>query len=193
MTEPLAFILAILGLLATPGPTNTLLAASGAAVGLRRSLHLIPAEVSGYLCSILVLALVLGPVAQTWPLFGSALRFCCALWLAYLAWRHWTAAAEHGVEARAVPFSRVFVTTLLNPKALIFAFAIIPHLAEGNGVAALPYLAGLSALIVAVGTTWIGIGAALTVVGARHRWVQRVNAAVLGVFALVLSGSAFSR
>ena len=65
MTEPLAFILAVLGLLATPGPTNTLLAASGAAVGLRRSLHLIPAEVSGYLCSILALALVLGPVAQT--------------------------------------------------------------------------------------------------------------------------------
>jgi threonine/homoserine/homoserine lactone efflux protein len=193
MTEPLAFILAVLGLLATPGPTNTLLAASGAAVGLRRSLHLIPAEVSGYLCSILALTLVLGPVAQTWPLFGSALRGSCALWLAYLAWRHWTAATAHGVEAQAVPFAKVFVTTLLNPKGLIFAFAIIPHLAEGNVPAALPYLAGLTALIVAVGTSWIGIGAALTAAGARHRWVQRVSAAVLGVFALVLSGSAFSR
>jgi threonine/homoserine/homoserine lactone efflux protein len=192
MTEPLAFILAVLGLLATPGPTNTLLAASGAAVGVRRSLHLIPAEVSGYLCSILALTLVLGPVAQTWPLFGSALRVCCALWLAFLAWRHWTAAAEHGVEARAVPFAKVFVTTLLNPKGLILAFAIIPHLAEGNVPAALPYLTGLTTLIVAVGTSWIGIGAALTAAGARHRWVQRISAAVLGVFALVLSGSAFS-
>jgi threonine/homoserine/homoserine lactone efflux protein len=193
MTEPLAFIVAVLGLLATPGPTNTLLAASGAAVGLRRSLHLIPTEVTGYLCSILALTLVLGPVAQTWPLFGSTLRVCCALWLACLAWRHWTAAAEHGVEARAVPFAKVFVTTLLNPKGLIFAFAIIPHLAEGNVPAALPYLAGLTVLIVAVGTSWIGIGAALTAAGARPRWVQRVSAAVLGVFALVLSGSAFSR
>jgi threonine/homoserine/homoserine lactone efflux protein len=193
MTEPFAFILAVLGLLATPGPTNTLLAASGAAVGVRRSLHLIPAEVSGYLCSILVLALVLGPVAQNWPLFGTALRVGCGLWLAFLAWRHWTAAAVHGVEPRAVPFGKVFVTTLLNPKGLIFAFAIIPHLAEGNPAAALPWLAGLVTLIVAVGTAWIGIGAALTAAGARHRWVQRVSAAVLGVFALVISGSAFSR
>jgi threonine/homoserine/homoserine lactone efflux protein len=192
MTEPLAFILAVLGLLATPGPTNTLLAASGAAVGVRRSLHLIPAEVLGYLCSILVLALVLGPVAQHWPLFGSALRVSCGLWLAFLAWRHWTAAV-HGVEPRAVPFAKVFVTTLLNPKGLIFAFAIIPHLAEGNPTAALPYLVGLVALIVAVGTAWIGVGAALVAAGARHRWVQRVSAAVLGVFALIISGSAFSR
>src|SRR3954454_18384080 len=190
MTEPIAFILAVLGLLATPGPTNTLLAASGAAVGVRRSLHLIPAEVSGYLCSILVLALVLGPVAQNWPLFGSALRVCCGLWLAFLAWRHWTAAV-HGVEARSVPFSRVFVTTLLNPKGLIFAFAIIPWLSAGDLVAALPYLAGLVGLIVAVGITWIGIGAALVAAGARHRWVQRVSAGVLGGFALVVSGSAF--
>ena len=92
-----------------------------------------------------------------------------------------------------MPFAKVFVTTLLNPKGLIFAFAIIPYLAEGNPAAALPYLAGLIALIVAVGTAWIGVGAALTAAGARHRWVQRVSAAVLGVFALVISGSAFSR
>ncbi len=56
-----------------------------------------------------------------------------------------------------------------------------------------PIWRGWSALIVAVGTAWIGVGAALTAAGARHRWVQRVSAAVLGVFALVLSGSAFSR
>jgi len=190
MAEPIAFILAVLGLLATPGPTNTLLAASGAAVGVRRSLHLIPAEVSGYLCSILALALLLGPIAQNWPLFGSALRVCCGMWLAFLAWRHWTAAV-HGVEARSVPFSRVFVTTLLNPKGLIFAFAIIPWLAAGDLVGALPYLMGLVGLIVAVGIAWIGIGAALVAAGARHRWVQRVSAAVLGGFALVVSGSAF--
>jgi threonine/homoserine/homoserine lactone efflux protein len=139
-----------------------------------------------------VLALVLGPVAQHWPLFGSALRVSCGLWLAFLAWRHWTAAV-HGVEPRAVPFAKVFVTTLLNPKGLIFAFAIIPHLAEGNPTAALPYLVGLVALIVAVGTAWIGVGAALVAAGTRHRWVQRVSAAVLGVFALIISGSAFSR
>jgi threonine/homoserine/homoserine lactone efflux protein len=192
MTDALAFIAAVLGLLATPGPTNTLLAASSAAVGVRRSLHLILAEVSGYLCAIMVLALVLGPVARTWELFGTLLRICCASWLAWLAWKHWSAAA-HRVEARAVPFSRVFITTLVNPKGMIFAFAIIPFLAEGNLRAALPWLAGLTGLIVAAGAAWIGVGATLMAAGARHLWVQRVSAAVLGVFALVLTGSAFSR
>jgi threonine/homoserine/homoserine lactone efflux protein len=96
-----------------------------------------------------------------------------------------------GWGARSVPFSRVFVTTLLNPKGLIFAFAIIPWLAAGDLVGALPYLMGLVGLIVAVGIAWIGIGAALVAAGARHRWVQRVSAAVLGGFALVVSGSAF--
>ena len=102
---------------------------------------LIPAEVSGYLCSILALALVLGPVAQNWPLFGSALRVCCGLWLALLAWRHWTAAV-HGVEARSVPFSRVFVTTLLNPKGPDLRLRHHPLSGGRKSAAALPIWRG---------------------------------------------------
>ena len=41
MTDPFAFALAVLALLGTPGPTNTLLATAGAAAGWRRSLRLL--------------------------------------------------------------------------------------------------------------------------------------------------------
>jgi hypothetical protein len=67
MEDPLLFTLAVLAILGTPGPTNTLLATSGAGVGLRRSLVLLPAEACGYLISILLLGLVLGPVVAASP------------------------------------------------------------------------------------------------------------------------------
>ncbi|WP_158047449.1 LysE family translocator [Skermanella pratensis] len=194
MTEPIAFVLAVIGLLATPGPTNTLLAASGATVGFRRSLPLILAEAAGYLCSILVLAAVLGPATQSWPLFDTALRVLCGTYLAYLAWRHWNAVLD-GVEVQPVPFARVYVTTLLNPKALVLAFTVVPHLASGAFAAAVPYLTGLVGLIVLLAGCWITIGACLTAGAAgpsRRRWVQRVSAGVLGLFAVIISGSAFA-
>ncbi|HZF76664.1 MAG TPA: lysine transporter LysE, partial [Acetobacteraceae bacterium] len=62
MQDPVLFALAVLFILGTPGPTNTLLATSGATAGFRRSLILLPAEAAGYGISILTLGLVLGPV-----------------------------------------------------------------------------------------------------------------------------------
>lgn len=46
--EIVTFVAVVVALLATPGPTNTLLAASGAAVGLTRSPRLLLAECAGY-------------------------------------------------------------------------------------------------------------------------------------------------
>ena len=47
MTDPLAFVLSVVALLAVPGPTNTLLATAGGLGGVRRAIPLIPAEVTG--------------------------------------------------------------------------------------------------------------------------------------------------
>lgn len=195
MIDPVAFILAALTLLATPGPTNTLLAMSGAAAGLRPSLRLLGAELGGYMISILTLSLVLGPLVRGNMMVGVTLKGLCALYLIYLAVKLWREGSSALITSSPVPFRRVFTTTLLNPKAVIFAFLILPHLADRRLVEALPYLAGLCGLIVLVGGSWIGLGALLRA-GANGAvsagLVRRIGASALVVFAMVLGSSAWT-
>ena len=49
----------------------------------------------------------------------------------------------------------MFVTTLLNPKGIVFVLVIVPYLRDGDLTAAVPYLAGLACMIVGVACTWI--------------------------------------
>ena len=195
MIDPVAFILAALTLLATPGPTNTLLAMSGAAAGFRPSLRLLVAELAGYTISILTLALVLGPLVRGNPMVGVTLKGLCAAYLVYLAVKLWREGSSTLITDAAVPFRRVFTTTLLNPKAVIFAFLILPHLADRRVLQGLPYLAALCGLIVLVGGSWIGLGSALRV-GSGGKLagglVRRIGASALVVFAMVLGSSAWT-
>ncbi|MFC7692453.1 hypothetical protein ACFQY5_25655 [Paeniroseomonas aquatica] len=84
MADPVLFTLAVLAILGTPGPTNSLLATAGATAGMRRSLPLIAAEAAGYALAILTIGLVLGPVMAGAPLLATALRVAvgatCCCW-----------------------------------------------------------------------------------------------------------------
>ena len=194
MNNPIAFAVAALLLLATPGPTNTLLATSGAAAGVKRSAHLVGAELLGYLFSITTLALVVGPFVRNAHALGVALRVGCGAFLLYAAWRLWREGSAALTSEEPVRFRRVLVATALNPKAVVFAFAIVPYLAQGQVAAAAPYMAALGAMIGAVGLAWISLGAGLRA-GAHTSGggvARRVGALVLCLFAVLISGSAFS-
>jgi threonine/homoserine/homoserine lactone efflux protein len=184
------FALAVLGLLAVPGPTNTLLAASGAAAGVGRSLRLIPAELVGYGLSIGLLAMAAGPVVAAQPLLAAALKTLAGVYLVVCALRLWRSGGAALARTPApAGVGRVFVTTLLNPKGLVFAFAIFPA-----DPAALPLAFALfAAILAAVSLGWIAAGAALAgtagavVTPAR---VSRAAALVLGLFAAALLSNA---
>lgn len=195
LTEPVAFSLAAFALLATPGPTNTLLATSGAAAGYKRSAHLVVAEVLGYAVSITLLALVLGPAVRASHELNVALRIVCAAFLFYSAWNLWREGAASVSSDAPVSFRRVLIATVLNPKGIVFAFVIMPYLAYGAPAAAMPYFGGLAVLIAIVGSAWIAGGAMLRA-GANAAlsggWARRAGALVLCVFATVVTGSAFT-
>lgn len=194
MIEPFSFVLASLALLATPGPTNTLLATSGAASGFRASLLLLAGELAGYLAAITILIAFLGPVLALLPGVGVALRAASGAYLLYAAWGLWCRTEEMLLGHGAVSWGQVFVTTLLNPKALIFAFTIIPFGASGEIGRAAPWIAFLAMLIVSVGAGWIAAGGALRtrLSGGGTRVCCRVGAAVLTAFAALISGTAIA-
>lgn len=190
MTQFPLFLFAALALLATPGPTNTLLLVAGATAGWKRALPCVLAELAGYATAIAILVAGVGPLVKAAPALGGALRIAAALWLLFVATKLWTSAP--GVAptiARPVTPARVYVTTLVNPKALVFAFAILPHLFDGRLREAIPYLASLAPLIAATGAGWALAGAIAGVAQANFRttsFVPRLGAVAQLCFASLL-------
>jgi threonine/homoserine/homoserine lactone efflux protein len=155
MTEPILFALTTVALLATPGPTNALLLTAGAADG-PKSLRLIPAEIAGYLVAILTIAYLVGPLVADIRVLGLLLRLGAALYLMTLAVRLWRRGAR--VDGKLVVTRRdVFVTTLLNPKAILLGLGIVPVQGANGGA----YLAAFCLLVAAVGAAWIVVGLAI--------------------------------
>lgn len=183
-----SLMLAITLLLLTPGPTNTLLAIAGADAGFRRSLPLILAENLGYLVTIVPLVAFAGPFLADHPMATNMLKLCSAVWVTLLAMKLWVTPLGQITERGLVTVRQVFMTTVLNPKALIFGIVLLPN---GSFVHTLPRL-GIFAIIVAiVAMFWLSAGAAVLRLASRRFpcLFCRVAASFLMAFAISLAGS----
>lgn len=184
----IAFLFAIWALLLTPGPTNTLLALSGAAVGVRRAIRLIPAELLAYLLVTVPLAVAGAELLSQWPNAARMVKLAAACWVALLAVKLWRVEAS-GADAGTVTPRRVFVTTLLNPKALIIGLTLLPH----GGAPDFPeHLALFAGSVLMVAAIWAGAGSILHRGAGLPRVFRRVAACWLGVLAAGLVGAALS-
>lgn len=159
MTDVAGFVAAALLLLVTPGPTNTLLAAGGAARGLRGAIALVGAELLGYALAITLIEIVVVPLASASGVVTVALRLGCALYLGLVAVQVWRSA--HDPSGAAISFRRVFLATLSNPKALVFAFVILPPPSISVAALMVPYGLMLGSLIALAGSTWVLAGSTL--------------------------------
>lgn len=155
MMTSLELALAVLALLLTPGPTNSLMLLAGAERGLRAALRLIPAELAGYFLTVLPLTLIGLSVLEAYPDLKLVVALAAAVWVAVLALRLWRLPAAGDVQA-SVGARALFVTTALNPKALIFGLVLLPSPDRLAGNLAL-----FAALVVVVAVLWAGLGAAL--------------------------------
>jgi len=132
-----------------------------------------------------MLGLVLGPALAGVPVLAGALRAAVGAYLLVLAVRLWRRGGAVLVTGAVVTPAQVFLTTLLNPKAIVFALGVVPF----GAPRVWPYLLGFLLLLVSVATGWITAGAMLGEVASRRGragTVPRVGAAAVGAFALLL-------
>lgn len=175
---------ATLALLATPGPTNTLLFLSGAETSLRRALPRLVVVLAAYMATVIPLALAGQELLERWPLLRPVVAVAAGLWVARLAVKLWhpPAAGQTGTTGPAA----LAVTTLLNPKALVFGLVLLP---SPDRLAA--NLTVFAAEVLAVSALWLGAGHLFSGKGGNGTALMRRAAAVwMGVLSatLVLRG-----
>lgn len=184
--ELFPFVFAVLALLGTPGPTNTLMAASGAQRGLAASLPLLTGELGGYFIGITIWIELVGAAGASQPLVPVLAKFIAAAFLLWSAWKLWRNAGRSDLQQRGITLQRVFLTTLINPKGLVFAFAIFPAV---GFVERLPYLALFAVLVIATAIGWMILGAIAARSSAgllSSSRVERITAVALAIFAILL-------
>jgi threonine/homoserine/homoserine lactone efflux protein len=163
MTEPLQFVFAVLLLLGVPGPTNTVMATAGAVNRGERPWRFMLAEVAAYLSIILIYRFALVPLIDAYPSVGIALKVAVVLYLIYAAVKLWRLRRSDLDAAPRVTPRLVFITTLLNPKGLVFAISIIPR----DPPVSL-YLGAFALMVLGVGALWFLAGRGAALISGRH-------------------------
>lgn len=166
-----AFLAAVLALLLAPGPTNTLIGIAGAQRGLRRVVGLLPAELAGYLTAILPLALLGAQLLDRVPGLAVGLKLAAAIWVMLLAIRLWRASAG-AEQGGAITAWRIWLTTALNPKALIIALVLLPPMQDA---AFLPRLGLFGLMVAGAALIWGSAGALTRREGPGNPWVHRLQ------------------
>ncbi len=145
------------------------------------------AEALGYLVTVHLLIVVSGMIPQV-AAIKPALQMACALYLLYLAWEIWRGSFAPQ-NARIISFHTVLVTTLLNPKAFILAFAIVPYTLASDWRFDLPYFLIMQFTIISAGFCWLALGELIRsgkVVHVPAALIQRGSAIALVLFAALL-------
>lgn len=178
-----ALTLALLALLATPGPTNALLALAGARGGLAAALRLVPVVLAAYLVVVVPLTLWGAPLVAQLPMLRPVVTGLAALWVARLAVKLWHLPPV--ADVGAVSPGALGLTTLLNPKGLIVGLVLLPaHPAPGAALAAFALAVTLASLL------WAALGAG--VLSRAGGWLNRGSALWLAGLSLLLAARAFA-
>ena len=188
LQQALAFVLFSIVAAGTPGPSNALLTATGANVGVLRGLPCLLGVTVGMGIMMFLVAFGLGRVILDHPIVLETVRWCGAAVLVWLAWK--IATARRGGPAAAskpVGFGAALAFQWINPKSwLVCASAAATFLHEGAG-SALTQSAGFGLLFAAASLPscfpWLAFGAFLQRFLQSERALRLFNGAMGGLLA----------
>jgi threonine/homoserine/homoserine lactone efflux protein len=111
----------------TPGPNNTMLLISGVNFGFRRSLPHILGVTIGFAILVAVASLGLGGLFIRWPVLYSVLRYTCAAYLMFLAWKILRSTQVHVKDEAKKPISFLQAAAFqwANPKAWVMSIIAV--------------------------------------------------------------------
>lgn len=181
-----AFVLSSLLILVTPGPTNTVLATCGASLGVRRAAIMPLAEAMGYVLAISLFAAVADTLRDS-ALAFAAMKMLAAGWLLYSAVNLWGVPFRADARSARDSFLRVFLTTLVNPKAMLVGTVLIP---SETPIHTSLWIAVYAALSTLAGLGWVVFGACLPLGVRQHSY--KLASLVLGGFSMAAVASALS-
>jgi threonine/homoserine/homoserine lactone efflux protein len=167
----------------TPGPNNTMLLASGANFGLRRTVPHLTGVMVGFFVLILCVGLGLGGLFAAYPVLHTVLKVLGGLYLLYLAFKIATADGVGGGKTGGKPqtFWQAAAFQWINPKAWAMALgAVTTYAPQAHYVANVVIIAAVFAAInIPCVTTWAAFGMGL------RRFLDRPK--VLRAFNLIMA------
>ena len=134
--QAVAFFIFSVAAAGTPGPSNALLTATGANVGVLRGLPALLGVSAGMGLMMFVVAFGLGSVILNNPIVLTGVKWCGAAFLCWLAWKIATAGHASAVGGKPIGFVGAAAFQWINPKSwLVCASAAATFLDEGAGSA----------------------------------------------------------
>jgi threonine/homoserine/homoserine lactone efflux protein len=167
----------------TPGPNNLMLAASGVAFGLKRTLPHMFGVPAGFGLLLIVCAVGVGALFMKLPAASLALKVFGSVYLIYLTWtmRHAFGGEGDGRRARPLSFLEAFLFQFANPKGWIMGLTAASVFLPSQD-REWTQIAAFTAVFIGVGIpciwTWASFGAAARRLLANERW-QRAFAVLI--------------
>ncbi len=163
MIESWLFVLAMMAVLMTPGPSNALLASSAHQQGMAKTIVLVPAELMGYFYAINIWALIIHLSAPVWPNLIHILHFLSIVYVLWLAFHLWKSAhlQQHNQKHPSIQPRELFLTSLKNPKAILFAAGIFPLETWNSPLNFVMVFAVFALVLLPVALFWMSFGRAI--------------------------------